>query len=260
MQIKRLNTKWIICAATLVSTFTGASNSIAKEQAEIVVGGLKNPWSVVFLSKSSALITEKGGRLRLVENGKLSPEAIRGLPKIKVRGQGGLMGLALHPQFEHNKTLCLSYVGVDKDGSSTEVFCAELDDMQLINGRTIFSARPRSSRAKHFGGRLAFGQDGLLYVTLGDRGERQTAQNNTMHNGSLVRIDLDGSVPKSNPYIDSSKVLPEIFSLAIEIFKALPFIQNQAKSGPTNMARKGARRSTLRAPGRTTVGRLSPTA
>lgn len=212
MRTWRKKIKWVICIAALVSAFVGIPNAMAEQRAEVVVAGLKNPWSVVFLGNDRALITERDGQLRLFENGKLNPQAISGLPKIKARGQGGLMGLALHPQFEKNSTLCLSYVGADKNGSSTEVFCAELNGMQLDNGRTIFSAQPRSSRAKHFGGRLAFDEEGLLYVTLGDRGERPSAQNNAMHNGTLVRIKLDGSAPKSNPYIDSQGVRPEIYS------------------------------------------------
>jgi len=197
----------VACAVCFTS-----SVSAQEHAAEVIVDGLVNPWSLVFLPNGDALVTEKIGRLRLLQNGKLNATPVAGLPKITARGQGGLMGIALHPDYAKNNKLCLSYVGTDNQGASTEVLCATFDGQALSNVQTVFVANPRSSRQKHFGGRLAFDKDGLLYITLGDRGERASAQNNAMHNGTLVRTNVDGTSPVANPFVNNDNAQPQIFS------------------------------------------------
>lgn len=193
----------------VLASFASAEAAV---DAELIADGLKEPWSIAFLPDGDALITEKHGQLRYLRDGKLLEQTIKGLPEITARGQGGLMGIALHPNFITNKTLCLSYVGRDQAGASTEVMCGVLNDLALINLKTIFVAEPRSARQKHFGGRVLFDDDGRLFITLGDRGERLTAQQKNSHNGSLLRINLDGSVPADNPFTASANVKPEIYS------------------------------------------------
>ena len=193
----------------LIGCFTTQAQTY---KAELVIDGLEYPWSIAFLPNGDAFITEKPGRLRYFKNKKLLPEPITGLPKVKYRGQGGLMGVALHPAFSDNKKLCFSYVGSDKAGTSTQVSCGVFTGQRLDDVETIFVAEPRSSRAKHFGGQLAFDEANTLYLTLGDRGERQSAQNNLKHNGSLIRITPDGSAVQGNPFVGSDDGLAEIFS------------------------------------------------
>ena len=181
-------------------------------KAEVVIDGLEYPWSIAFLPNGDALITEKPGRLRLLKDGNLVTEPVGGLPKIEYRGQGGLMGIALHPAFSTNHKLCFSYVGGNYVGTSTEVACGVFNGQKLNDVQTIFVAQPRSSRAKHFGGQLAFDEQNYLYITLGDRGERPSAQDNNKHNGALIRIALDGSPAPGNPFVSKDKGLAEIFT------------------------------------------------
>lgn len=197
----------------LIAIFLSSASAATEYRAETVVGGLKYPWSIAFLPNGDAFVTEKVGRLRVIRNGELDPEPIKGLPPIRVGGQGGLMGVALHPNFATNKTLCLSYTGGKDNDVSTEVACGEIDAGALTNLRTIFVAEPRSSRFKHFGGRLIFDDNGVLYATLGDRGERPSAQDNSKHNGALIRIDLAGKPIADNPFVGTSDARPEIFSM-----------------------------------------------
>lgn len=206
-------TLWRSLISLLCCVLFAARISAETVEAELVIDGLEYPWSIAFLPNGDAFVTEKPGRLRLIKDGSLVSEPITGLPKIKYRGQGGLMGIAVHPEFSRNKTLCFSYVGYDKRGSSTEVACGEFTGERLDNVRTIFQAMPRSSRAKHFGGQLQFDDTNHLYITLGDRGERKSAQDNAKHNGALVRITLDGKPAPENPFVNSSGGLPEIFSI-----------------------------------------------
>ena len=197
---------FVIC----LSAFTPSQAETIK--AEVVIDGLEYPWSIAFLPNGDAFITEKPGRLRLFENNKLRAEPVTGLPKIKYRGQGGLMGVALHPSFSENRKLCFSYVGSDKAGSSTEVACGVFNGQRLDEVETIFVAKPRSSRSKHFGGQLAFDTADTLYLTLGDRGERASAQDDFKHNGSLIHIRLDGKPAPGNPFVTSGEGMGEIFS------------------------------------------------
>ena len=190
-----------------------SSHTVAEEyRAESIIEGLNYPWSIAFLPNGDAFITEKAGKLRMVKQGSLLETPVTGLPRVVDRGQGGLMGIALHPNFNSNQRLCLSYVGRGEGGVSTEVACGSFDGAKLNEVEVVFSAAPRSTRYKHFGGRLAFDEHANLYITLGDRGARPSAQNNRMHNGTLVRITGTGEPVPDNPYLKDPQTLPEIFS------------------------------------------------
>ncbi len=175
-----------------------------------VVGGLKNPWGMVFLPNGDILITERAGQLRLVRDGKLLAEPVAGLPAVSPNGQGGLMGIALDPDYEREPWVYLAYSGKGRGGHGTEVARGKFTGTQLTNVQTIFRALPKSRGGNHFGSRLVFARDGTLLVSLGDRGERSSAQDLNDHRGSLIRINRDGSVPADNPYVNGTK--PEIYS------------------------------------------------
>src|SRR5690606_4488109 len=121
------------------------------------------------------LIAEKSGKLRMVENGNVLPQAIGGVPAVVDRGQGGLLDIALHPRYAENGWLYLSYSAKGEGGSGTEVMRAKLKGMQLSDSEVIFRQAPKISSNKHFGSRLVFDRDGFLYITLGDRGEMERA-------------------------------------------------------------------------------------
>jgi len=178
---------------------------------ETIVKGLENPWSIDFLPNGRILVTERPGRLRIIDNGKLS-EPIKGLPKIKAKGQGGLLDIALDPDFTNNQTIYISFSGVDKTGIGTEVASAKLIGNELIDVKILFKALPKSRGGHHFGSRLLISNDGNLFITLGDRGTKERAQEINDHAGSLIRINKDGSIPNDNPLIKNTAAKPEIYT------------------------------------------------
>lgn len=179
----------------------------------ILTDRLDFPWSLAFLPDGRMLITERPGRLRIVNaDGRLQPEAIKGLPAITEIGQGGLMDVALHPRFAENQWIYLSYSAQGEGGVGTEVLRARLREDRLEEVQVIFRMQPKSRSGVHFGSRLAFDRDGHLYITLGDRGDKDRAQNLGDTVGTIVRLNDDGSTPRDNPFANRSGVRPEIYA------------------------------------------------
>jgi aldose sugar dehydrogenase len=180
---------------------------------ETVTEGLEVPWSIEFLPDRSILVTERPGRLRIIRGGKLDPKPIAGLPTIVARGEGGLMDLALHPQFSRNQWLYLAYT-IEGDGGllQTRVSRFRFTAKGLTEKLDIFPGVPGTAAGNHFGSRLAFGRDGKLYITLGERGESKRAQDLQDLNGKTLRLNDNGTIPPDNPYVKRSDARPEIFS------------------------------------------------
>lgn len=174
--------------------------------------GLEHPWGLAFLPEGGLLITERAGRLRLYRDGSL--ETVSGLPdNIAARGQGGLLDVVLHPEFAENRWIYLSYAGSSGSQAGTEVARARLNGTALENLLVIFSAQPKTPGTAHYGGRLAFDRDGLLYISLGDRRSyMQESQRLGSHLGGVIRVNEDGSVPADNPFVGRDDALHEIFS------------------------------------------------
>ncbi len=182
---------------------------------QTVTAGLENPWGMAFLPDGRMLVTERPGRLRIVAvDGSLSAP-LAGVPAVAARGQGGLLDVVLHPDFVDNRLVYLSYSEPGDRGNSTAVARGRLDGNALSDVEVIFSQQPKFNSTAHFGSRLVFARDGTLFVTLGDRYQRRDdAQTLDNHHGKMVRINDDGSVPKSgNPFADRAGALPEIWSL-----------------------------------------------
>jgi glucose/arabinose dehydrogenase len=179
--------------------------------------GLANPWSIAFLPNGDLLVTERAGRLRIIRDGVLLDELVTGVPETKQTVLGGLLDVVLHPDFANNNTLYLSYAKGHEDGkrSSTALVRARFDGSALQDVQEIFVANSWSESPTNFGGRMAFGRDGKLYMTVGERQEQERAQNGMDHGGKLVRLNDDGSVPQDNPFIGRSDMLPEIFALGL---------------------------------------------
>ena len=178
----------------------------------ILARGLEHPWGLTFLPDGRMLVTERPGRLRIVDpNGSVSPP-LSGLPEITARGQGGLLDVALHPEFVENGLVYLSYAAEGPSGVGTEVARGRLEGNALVGTQTLFRATPKGSGGRHFGSRLVFHPDGSLFVTLGDRGDRPRAQRLDDHAGSVIRIDDSGGVPPDNPFVGRSGAKAEIFS------------------------------------------------
>ncbi len=180
---------------------------------QILVQGLVHPWSVAFLPDGRMLVTEREGRLRIVRDGKLEPKPVSGLPQVAVAGQGGLLDVVLHPRFADNGWIYLSYSARGPGGIGTEVVRARLVNDRLEDVKTIFQMQPKASGNLHFGGRLVFDRTGLLYITLGERGDQDRAQRLDEHLGKIVRVHDDGRIPEDNPFRNRAGARPEIFSL-----------------------------------------------
>jgi glucose/arabinose dehydrogenase len=184
-----------------------------------VVGKLANPWGMAFLPNGDVLVTERPGQLRLIQNGRLVDEPITGLPAIREYGQGGLLGIALHPDFATNRLVYLSYAGEENGNFGTEVLRGRLAGMALAESEVIFKAQPKRRGPVHFGSRLVFYPDGTLFISLGDRGASPAegmdhpAQTLDNHLGSLIRINDDGSAPGDNPFVGVAHARPEVYTL-----------------------------------------------
>lgn len=168
---------------------------------ETVASGLEHPWSIAFLPDGRQLVTERAGRLRVIQNGSLQEAPVTGLPELVVSGQGGLLDVVLHPQFTDNNTLFLSYAHRNRDGMTTRVARATLNGTRLEEVTVIFEAAPRGNTSRHFAGRMVFDRDGLLYVAVGDRGEMDRAQDLEDDAGGVHRITVDGKPAPGNPFV-----------------------------------------------------------
>jgi aldose sugar dehydrogenase len=221
-------------------TFPGQTRTCAVKsnvafEVTVLAKGLVNPWAVEPLPNGDLLITEKTGQLRIVSakgeigepiggllpvgSGGLSPTSGQGgLPPITARGQGGLLDVALSPDFARDQTIFWSFSEQREGGSGTSVASGRLTDdrRNLEQVRVIFRALPTYNNGLHFGSRLAFGPDNMLYITLGDRFDkpnRPKAQQLDTHLGKIIRIDPSGSVPADNPFAKQSGAMPEIWTI-----------------------------------------------
>ncbi|MEY3746896.1 MAG: hypothetical protein RL194_355 [Pseudomonadota bacterium] len=206
-----------ICLSTMVYRPAQAEEIISagteKIRINVLTDKLNAPWGMAFLPDGRILVTEKSGQLRMIENGKLLPQPVAGAPKVVDSGQGGLLDVALHPQYAQNGWIYLSYSARGADGVGTEVMRAKLQGMSLTGSEVVFSQSPKISGGNHFGSRIVFDREGYLYITMGDRGDKDRAQRLEQHIGKVVRLYDDGRVPADNPFAGKSEALPEIFSL-----------------------------------------------
>jgi len=183
-------------------------------QVNKVLDGLENPWSMAFLPDGRMLITERAGRLRLVTKSfQLHPTPIAGLPKIKAAGQGGLFDVAIHPDYAVNGWIYWAYNEPGAGGWGTALARGKLQGTQMTSVEVLFSMRPKSRKNQHFGGRIVFDTGGFVYLTLGDRGDRDRAQKMDDHAGSVIRLHEDGRVPENNPFVKLKGALPEKWTL-----------------------------------------------
>ena len=221
MRVKRWRTtEALIALASLAAcSQSGAvvpGEQIRSEQATFrlveVTRGLEHPWGMAFLPNADLVITERPGRLRIVRDGVLEREPIKGVPAVFASGQGGLLDITLHPDFARSGWIYLSYAAAGEGGAGTRVARARLGEGRLEDLEVIFMAKPLSRGGRHFGSRLAFDRDGYLYVTIGDRAERERAQDLGDHAGKILRLRDDGSVPPDNPFVDQPGAAPEIFT------------------------------------------------
>jgi glucose/arabinose dehydrogenase len=206
-----------VFAAALIFSSCGLAQTYKSDEHAFrvvrVVQGLEQPWSLAFLPDGRMLVTEKAGRLRVVNQGKLEPQPIAGVPQVTVHGQGGLHDVVLHPQYEKNHLIYLAYAARGDDGVGTELARGRLAGDRLEDVQVLFRQSPKGRSGNHFGGRIVFDRAGYLYLTLGDRGEMQRAQQPGDHAGSVIRLHDDGRVPQDNPFVGKAGWKPEKFDL-----------------------------------------------
>ena len=188
-----------------------------------VTTGLDHPWGLAFLPDGRLLVTERSGRLRTVTAGRLDPQPVGGVPRVRASGQGGLLDVALHPDFRENGWVYLSYAAGQWGRAGTEVARGRLRGNRLEEVKVLFRALPKSGGGRHFGSRLRFAPDGHLFVSLGDRGDRHRAQDPGDHAGSIIRLRDDGTVPPDNPFAGVDGALPEIYTVGNRNVQGLAF-------------------------------------
>jgi glucose/arabinose dehydrogenase len=204
--------------ASAGQTRTCGMTSDAAFDVTVMTTGLQKPWSVEPLAGGEVLVSEKAGQIRIVSaDGKIG-EPIAGVSKVDARGQGGLLDLALSPGFASDRTIFWSFTEPRADGNGTSVARGVLsaDRRRLDSVRVIFRALPSYGNNMHYGSRLAFGTDGMLFVTTGERSDkntRQYAQRLDSHLGKTLRITVDGAAPPDNPFVGQANAKPEIWSL-----------------------------------------------
>ena len=224
----------LAAAATLtISTTTFAQPPGPAGEAFKVVTvaeGLRNPWSMAWLPNGDMLVTERVGTLRIIRNGKLLPTEVPGVPAVRAQGQGGMQEVAVHPNFAQNHYIYLSYSKGRNDNKegTTALMRAKLEGDKLVDAKEIFEAKAWNEAPGHFGARITFDGQGHLFMSVGDRMaglfprrpdgamdpnlEGHPAQNLGLHQGKILRLNDDGSVPQDNPFVGRAGALPEIWS------------------------------------------------
>lgn len=206
-----------VAALAVALSAPAAAETVRSEQAafriSVVAGGLVNPWGLAVLPDGRMLVTERPGRVRLVgADGRLSAP-LAGAPATVANRQGGMLDVVLHPRFAQNGYVYLCHVAEGEGGASSTITRLRLDGERLVEPRTILSVTPRMENGLHFGCRMAFGHDGMLFAGFGDRFQMQRAQDLADLNGKIVRLADDGAVPADNPFIGRAGARPEIWSL-----------------------------------------------
>ncbi|RZQ55749.1 oxidoreductase [Pseudidiomarina tainanensis] len=209
-----------VTAALTMTTTSAVADTVSTERHKVSVNTmtdkLNKPWGMAFLPSGDLLITEKSGTLRRVTRDGAISDPLNGVPAVVDKSQGGLLDVAVDPNFADNQFVYISYSEADPaggEGNSTAVMRAKLSSTGLTDGKVIFRGAPKYKSGAHFGSRLVFAPDGHLFITLGDRySAMDDAQTLDNHHGKVVRIKPDGSVPTDNPFVGQENALPEIWS------------------------------------------------
>jgi len=223
-----------LCLALPLAALESSEGTI---RVQPVITGLDEPWGFAFLPEGGLLITERDGRLLHVEDGAIT--AVQGVPAVRDAGQGGLLDVMVPEDFAASREVFLTYAKPQGAAEGTALAKGRLSPAgnRLENVEVLFEMTPGSSGGRHFGSRVIEGDDGYLYISTGDRGDRPSAQDTRRHNGSILRIARDGSVPDDNPFVGRPGVLPEIWSYG----HRNPQGMGKAPDGTIFIAEHGAR-------------------
>ncbi|WP_149240092.1 PQQ-dependent sugar dehydrogenase [Dyadobacter sp. 32] len=216
----------LLTSSIALMSYRGTEEKNAKQKlseadlkVDTVASGLKMPWATTFLPNGDLLVTERVGKLRLVKKGVLDPQDISGLPEILYKGQGGLLDVQLHPDYAKNGWIYISYSSPkaegeegDDGGANTGLIRAKLKDHALTDVQKLFKALPNVKGGNHFGGRIVFDKKGYVFLSLGERGQKENAQNLGKDQGKVVRLHEDGKIPTDNPFVKTPGARPEIWT------------------------------------------------
>lgn len=216
----------LLTSSIALMSYRGTEEKNAKQKlseadlkVDTVASGLKMPWATTFLPNGDLLVTERVGKLRLVKKGVLDPQDISGLPEILYKGQGGLLDVQLHPDYAKNGWIYISYSSPkaegeegDDGGANTGLIRAKLKDHALTDVQKLFKALPNVKGGNHFGGRIVFDKKGYVFLSLGERGQKENSQNLGKDQGKVVRLHEDGKIPADNPFVKTPGARPEIWT------------------------------------------------
>ena len=208
----------VILLSVCVFACSGAANdnTLPADTGDVtmvtLVENLDDPWGMDFLPGGDLLVTEKTGRLNRIDGRSWTSVPVSGLPAIAQKaGQGGLLDVLVHPDFATTRWVYFSYAIADGETYTTRVSRGRLEGDSLSDVETLFTAEPFFKTRRHFGSRLLL-DNGYLYITVGDRANRDLAQSLTTHNGKVMRLLEDGSIPQDNPFVGDSTARPEIWT------------------------------------------------
>ena len=193
---------FLSCEAQVKSNDIPVKDDVKNYTLEKVVSDIQIPWGMVWLPDGSMLVTEKSGILYHVTNG--TKTEVKNVPKVYNRGQGGLLDIALHPDYAKNGWIYITYAAAEGegDGGNTKLIRTKLQDESLTQIESLYKATPNSTKGQHFGSRIVFDNEGYLYFSIGERGDRiKNPQDISRDCGKIYRLNDDGSIPKDNPFV-----------------------------------------------------------
>lgn len=241
-----------LCAALIVFADAAIAQTLATDagpvRAEPMVTGLDTPWAVAVLPDGGFLVSERGGGLIHVADG--TSRRVKGVPRVRASGQGGLLDVMIPRDFARSREVFLTFANPQGGGAGTALAAGTLsDDGSRLGDVRILFAAPPDRGGRHFGSRVVEARDGSLFLTIGDRGQSDLAQDLGVYNGKILRLNRDGSVPSDNPFVATAGARPEIWSLGhrnpqgagLDVDGRLFTSEHGAQGGDeVNLIRKGA--------------------
>lgn len=194
---------------TATDSVTAASSPV---RADTLYQGFQNPWGMVWLPDGRMLVTEKAGEILVFKNGKFTGEKIQGVPAVASGGQGGLLDIKLHPDYEKNKWIYISYSKPVKGGATTTIARFKLDGNNIVDKQELYEAKPYLDADYHFGSRIIFDKDNYMFFSSGERGTMKKVWELDNDHGKIHRLKDDGTVPDDNPFVKTAGARKSIWS------------------------------------------------
>lgn len=208
--------------AKVVESFESEGMKVTVEEIASLNGVI---WGFDFISPDEMILSQREGQILLLELKNSSHQKVAGVPKVRAKGQGGMLDIHLHPNFAKTRWVYFCYSHPTENGATTRMSRAKLKSNVLEELEVLFTARPASNAGNHFGCRIAFDRKGHVFLSIGDRTDRDAAQDLSRHNGSIIRLKENGELPPDNPFMGKPKALPEIWTYGHRNPQGLKFDQ-----------------------------------